>query len=402
MATHPDDDKRLSSRQTITIVRDELPPLQVFNFFNKIPLHLVLHFDINETILLGDEAGGDTREDVLNKMLAKSAFVRMEPTPASDRTNEDEDTGECSMPLSYKEHTSKLVPKVWWNGDPIYATTPNHCSPPPLYTKWKWPNNCCPYYRTSYKRQSKTFVHHRGKNYKPLYDMLESKLTQNHLHETHPVLPHILPAFWETLQELSRRQTKLTLVLRTMGSDLHDIAQCLSLFATGKHPDYPNFHNENLILRPDQLYRGVWTRQPPHVYQLWQADELVASGDDAVVALIQSQTVCGIQDDYQFWKMHGCAPWAGKPVWIPSNDSIQHVLFDDNIHNLEHDGIASVRKQQHDDSWETLSGAQILEQHGKHLIRTPTIEPALNPRWFVEQIDAAMERVRQSRDHESS
>ncbi len=29
---------------------------------------LVLHFDINETILVGDDAGGDTVEDCLNKV----------------------------------------------------------------------------------------------------------------------------------------------------------------------------------------------------------------------------------------------------------------------------------------------------------------------------------------------
>ena len=29
---------------------------------------LVIHFDINETILIGDEAGGDSVEDCLNKV----------------------------------------------------------------------------------------------------------------------------------------------------------------------------------------------------------------------------------------------------------------------------------------------------------------------------------------------
>ena len=36
----------------------------------------MLHFDINETILIGDEAGGDTVDDCLNKIIAKSAFVQ--------------------------------------------------------------------------------------------------------------------------------------------------------------------------------------------------------------------------------------------------------------------------------------------------------------------------------------
>ena len=44
---------------------------------------LVLHFDVNETIMVGDPAGGDTFEDCLNKMIAKNAFVRARARPRS-------------------------------------------------------------------------------------------------------------------------------------------------------------------------------------------------------------------------------------------------------------------------------------------------------------------------------
>ena len=45
--------------------------------------HLLLHFDLNETILLGDDAGGDTYEQCIHKIIAKSAFVQAEvPSPA--------------------------------------------------------------------------------------------------------------------------------------------------------------------------------------------------------------------------------------------------------------------------------------------------------------------------------
>ena len=45
---------------------------------------LVLHFDVNETIMVADPAGGDSFEDVLNKMLAKTAFVRRKDGGAVD------------------------------------------------------------------------------------------------------------------------------------------------------------------------------------------------------------------------------------------------------------------------------------------------------------------------------
>jgi hypothetical protein len=37
---------------------------------------LVLHFDINETILIGDEAGGDTVHDCLNKVQRKKERIK--------------------------------------------------------------------------------------------------------------------------------------------------------------------------------------------------------------------------------------------------------------------------------------------------------------------------------------
>jgi hypothetical protein len=97
--------------------------------------------------------------------------------------------------------------------------------------------------------------------------------------------------------------------------------------------------------------------------------------------LLDQVTVCGIRDDYSFWKQNTWDPTAGKPVWIPkysNNNEIydHHLLFDDNIHNLPDDGIASVRRQQKDETFVTMDGATMHEEsQGVHLIRVPTIEP---------------------------
>ena len=43
-------------------------PEQLKQLFSDSETRLVLHFDINETILIGDEAGGDSVHDCLNKV----------------------------------------------------------------------------------------------------------------------------------------------------------------------------------------------------------------------------------------------------------------------------------------------------------------------------------------------
>lgn len=339
--------------------------------------HLVVHFDINETILVGDEAGGDTRQDCLNKMLAKSAFVMAEK-------------GKVSF-----EETSTVEPTYWWDGTPIADRNGVADKKiPPLYVGWEWPEGCCPYYRTAFKKKSKTFVEHDGSHYKSTFDEMESILKPHGVSELR-VLNNMLPSFFETLRHLSQTDQKKTFVFRTFGSDLPDIAEAITAFAQGKHPDHPDFKEPRLVMDSSCVVQGRWRSHPENgttSYQLFRGDELVATGDQQVLNFIHSRTVCGIQDDYFFWRDNGYEPWSGKPVWkLPD---VLHVLLDDNIHNLEHDAIASVRQPVDGDSsgsFESLTGQEIRQEQGHHLIRVPTIAPILNSGWFLEVIDKAQE-----------
>ena len=89
-----------------------------------------------------------------------------------------------------------------------------------------------------------------------------------------------------------------------MGSDLQDIAEAIPLFAKkGRHPNYPDFRNEYLVLGAEQMAQGKWNQPQGNedaMYQLWKDDEIVASGDKEVLHFLHSQTICGIVDDYPF------------------------------------------------------------------------------------------------------
>lgn len=399
---------------------------QNFNNLTKnndnIQEHLVLHFDINETILIGDGAGGDTVDESLNKIIAKSAFVQIPTDYTIDQPMKD------------------IVPTHWWDGTPIVQTQSvvtgdaSQFHIPPLYTGWEWPKGTCPYYRTSFKYKAKTFTNSNvdGAIYRPLYEYLKQKISNlstkcqtmssssssSSLPKTHPFY-RMLPSFFSTLVQLQKEQKEYTLCLRTMGSDLEDIASALTDFANGKHPLYPNFQEPNLVLSGNQLYKGRWrdvkndndaqTNDDSYdsfVFDLFpykcnkdndndnndnSIDTKIASGDDAVLNIIQSLSACGIQDDYHHWNKHNYAPWAGKPLWINShhaNNQQQkkyHLFFDDNIHNDENDSIVAVREFV-GGKWISLSGAQTIQQQGAHLFRVPTVEAILNDDWFHQQI----------------
>jgi len=454
-----------------------------------IPTHLFLHLDINETILLGDDAGGDSRNESTHKMLAKSAFCRIPEQPNSKKTKRnDENENENKDNRNSWDNTRALEPTHWWDGQEIGRET----SVPKLYTGFRWPDKCCPYYRTAYKKHAKSFCSegNHGRIYRPVLEACEAALaTPSAVSSgTTGTWDHsggggggakentMLPAFYETLRHLikshqnagqnetfgnesespsrspSKSPSKLpfTVVFRTFGSDLPEIAKVVTTFAMGEHPGYPGVHFPPLCLPPERLYQGRWKiveddnddnrlKKPPTVvYQLWNyhdETQLVASGDAEILKLLGSSgsAVFGIRDDYRYWKKQNWNPTAGKPVWVPEypscpggdNDNknnnlsdsecdsdsdnhskdrdgecyAHHLLFDDNIHNLPNDGIACVRTQVDSESkvgpllFDSVHGSDLGDYQGVHLVRVPTVEPVLNPHWYIQQIESAGKRL---------
>lgn len=98
--------------------------------------HLVLHFDINETIMVGDPAGGDSWEQSLNKIIAKSAFVQV--SGLNSKTKEE---------LAGKGAGDGPTPTHWYDGTNIAASAAAGIPPPPLHTAWEWPEGAAPLYR---------------------------------------------------------------------------------------------------------------------------------------------------------------------------------------------------------------------------------------------------------------
>ena len=408
----------------------------------NLPKLLVLHFDVNETLLISDAAGGDTHAESLNKIIAKSAF--------------------CRIPLD-QQHLPlrEVVPEQWMDGSPIVNdgdlndVVGESCWQN-LHTDWEWPTGCCPYYKTSFKKHAKMFTEHpHGRSFKPIRDAIKEKmrvfgsskgdrlLQESYVDRriSHDGTDHyILPAFFECLYQLlsgdnSKYIQRIRIVIRTFGSDLSEIKDAINAFAEGRHPYYPDFQCPELVLLDKCLFRGRWVNNSCGDislvdYQLneWTSGDtdydtpvekltgrLVAKGDKAVTELIEGKDdagfqisssiemneencsiICGIQDDYNHWFKNHYAPSAGKPVWIRVQESgAHHVFFDDNIHNDASDSIVSVRSEleKQPRMFRSLSGEEILQTHGKHIVRVPTVEPSLYQGWFLSKILTSLKQI---------
>eukprot|EP00656_Telonema_subtile_P052011 TRINITY_DN7129_c0_g1_i3.p1 TRINITY_DN7129_c0_g1~~TRINITY_DN7129_c0_g1_i3.p1 ORF type:complete len:245 (+),score=44.33 TRINITY_DN7129_c0_g1_i3:239-973(+) len=202
----------------------------------------------------------------------------------------------------------------------------------------------------------------------------------------------LIPALFHTITELKARGREFTVVIRTFGTDVDDVVAALNAYAEGKHViDSPG---PEATISPESVYRGRYQQDGSFVLsQVTEGGVSIADENLAVKTLEGANqgavTVCAIQDDYDWWSQHQCTPSSGKPLWLTRDDrSCHHIFFDDNIHNLVDDSIVAVRARDDEScKFVPLSGEDTLALAGVHLVRVPTIEPILNPNYFLERIE---------------
>jgi hypothetical protein len=385
---------------------------------------LVLHFDVNETIMVGDPAGGDTFEESLNKIISKSAVVR------------------C-MPIAEQAGGGRWPDWRWHDGsplDPELRAMQGLTQPPPLLEGFEFdqqPEGCVSFYKADELKRAfaKRFTADGpGVIYRGLYEQLERALRCEPTMDKrlcHDGRHHfLLPAFFHTLSALRDAGRSYSLVMRTFGTDGEHVADAICAFAEGAHAGYGAVPELADSLRSSPLWRGKYCEQGgrPATFVLKASSAALATPDKALneaktdkamaahalrgvevnnemeveATLIKTAahiSAACCRDDYDWWKAHGYDPSAGKPLWVTTQDSSVHpIFFDDNIHNDPKDSIVAVRvRATAADTYSTLSGNQTLRMQGLVLQRTPTFAPILDETWFLRQIDACESRLARAR-----
>ena len=423
----------------------------------KAPPRLVLHFDINETIMLGDPAGGDSYEDTLHKVIAKVAYVR--PNPAAGTAE------------------GRWTEYVWHDGSPLDPLCREvGAPPPPLFFDWNLPEGVTAFYKVhALKQFAKCFATpgSPGEIYTAELERLRDALRWP---EGTPPDPRLsadgyytfLPAFFHTLSELAAGDRDFSIVLRTFGTDLPHVAAAVSAFADGEHPLWKGQKFPSLRLRARDLWSGrygaetgAFTLRRPHTDE--RRDERVSSARAAALAALAAAdedgtpveprtlatdlevaaelsgarhdadltgarhdaelsgapvpsdrsavsgvpraprgSICGVTDHYDWWREREYAPSAGKPFfWTLDDVTTVTLFFDDNIHNDPNESIVAVRARRDASSpYRPLSGDATRRLHGLMLRKVPTIKPILERGWFLEQLAASEAKLAAMRSAE--
>ena len=332
---------------------------------------LVLHFDVNETIMVGDPAAGVSFEQCLNRVIAKSAVVKL----AADGRY------------------------VWHDGSPLDpALRESGSRPPVLLPTWQLPDGCLFFNDWSLPDGIRSFTNSFTANgspgaiYRPLFNELEESLRCSPETTADPRLCHdgvhhfLLPAFFHTLNTLRSQGREVSIVIRTFGTDAPAVAEAMAAFAEGGYlsaPPWPELAAALSVGRrwagryrtsdgaftltdwakhaegaPDLSVFGSDTRTKQAAEREFETKRREAdSGRDIddeglVAAELSGHHGLGpvsctiIQDDYHWWCEKSYMPSSGKPLHLTvsaAGVSEHPIFFDDNIHRKHDDSIVAVR-----------------------------------------------------------
>lgn len=313
--------------------------------------HLILHFDVNKTVVQSDVAQNKTCAEV-----------------ASDIANE------CSW--------GTVKEGVWtWDGIPPHVRTD-----PDAVSHMNFLENTYAYgdpdlmaAQKAKRRKGKHRFFEKGQpGDQPVIRKFREMLIQNlrlpdSAKERAAAVGldtewvFLLPSFFETLVRLREQGRSFTLVFRTFGEDIEEIAHELNIFCAGKHPLFPGVRFDGspdasgVDLRLDihqgfqigaafrsdtetsiilgstkQLSRAQQSKKKEGAASFARSLDVetrLVEGPSAIGKFFRSRTgAFAIRDDWPWWRQHGEVATAGKIFVIdPSDAGCHQIFFDDNV-----------------------------------------------------------------------
>jgi len=231
--------------------------------------YLMLHFDINKTLIASDRAGGKSTENVLNQLLSAKY----------------QDCWDSSIEeaISYDDYVRNVL----------------------------FPG---PEYDLELKKQRKNYLDHfvgylRERNH-PFYpECIKTynaalKVLQNSKGD-------VFPSFYRLLEELERRNISYKIILRSFGEEVFEIAEEINANYKDIITNFGSFKKGTLILDSHE----------------------VGCNPTAIYEALRSAGHAAIRDDWQYWMEGNMDGKFGKPFFLDQSDNnTLSFFFDDNIY----------------------------------------------------------------------
>jgi len=164
----------------------------------------------------------------------------------------------------------------------------------------------------------------------------------------------LVPAFFDLIIGLTKKARTFTIVFRTFGTDMDNVQKELNLFCEGKHPCYPNVcfdgsgNSQDLRLHKENCGRIAYDKKPKPklTWGTFRKPEDEEESSDSKYETIEGYIevfnsiknkalkglTTGISDDYFWWAENNGNSDFGKLFLVDRKDESCHqMFFDDNI-----------------------------------------------------------------------
>jgi len=372
---------------------------------------LVLHFDVNKTIVMSDACQGYSVSKVVGEVLGRATHGTVS-TERGWSWN-----GQAPSPVP--QETSGHVSYMSWLRQQDFSADEQLTR---LNTLGQQDDKVAGVAATRDRMEAALQLPSGevGDRYRALFDRGTFPSTQP--------WRYVVGAFFRLVETLSARGRRFAIVIRTFGTDIgNGLCKEINAFAEGRHPLYPTAGRfDGTDGRPDlrislddpsshgSFYRdssgtslvlGTLERPPPDdgVSEVglrhFEGQGLrVVAGHAAIASEIAGLSarrgLLALRDYWPWWgKVRNEKADAGKVLYVDTADLTTHpIFFDDHVsrEDAEDAHIVDVRD---------LSGASLPYSAvaGVHVIRSEPLECLTDPDYFVNCVDAAENRRRAAR-----
>ncbi|XP_028265934.1 uncharacterized protein LOC114438638 [Parambassis ranga] len=201
----------------------------------------------------------------------------------------------------------------------------------------------------------------------------------------------ILPSFFQLLRDLAQEGREFAVLFRTFGTDLPRVLTAVSrALNEGAHPLFPDIPDLKLSvdMTPGKIRcskRGI---------VLTRGEDRVSTRDgerDLYQYLSAVHGLGGFQDHFDWWAANTFSNRGGKPLWIdPFDQHVQHIFIDDNIRQNDEDTIVNPKVFLGPGGAETRT-ACTSELYDITLIQNDLLRAISDPSYFTQRVHICLE-----------
>ncbi|XP_076596182.1 uncharacterized protein LOC143326496 [Chaetodon auriga] len=196
----------------------------------------------------------------------------------------------------------------------------------------------------------------------------------------------ILPSFFQLLRDLVQEGREFAIVFRTFGIDLPRVLRAMfKALHEGAHPLFPDL--PDLKLSVNMTAGKIRCNKRGIVVS--RADDRVSTrdGERGLYQYFSSvQGLVGFQDHFDWWVSNTYSIRGGKPLWVdPFDQSVQHIFIDDNIRQNDEDTIVHPKVFLDPGSTETRT-ACTSELYDITLVQTDLLRAISDLGYFTQRV----------------